>query len=265
MSLPMAALTRPFPGLRPAAGLAGAVAAPPYDVVSLEEARAMASGRPWSFLHVSRPEIDLPDGTDPYGAAVYERGAATFRRMRQEGVLQVDPGPRYYVYRLVQGGHQQTGVVVAASVEAYESGRIRRHELTRPQKEDDRVRHMVALGAQTGPAFLTYRQHPVLDRLVADATAGAPEVDFAAPDGVAHTIWVVAEPSRIEAFSAAFESLDRLYIADGHHRSAAPARLARAHREGGGAADAPSLYFLAVAFPDAQMRILAYHRVVLDL
>jgi uncharacterized protein (DUF1015 family) len=261
----MTALTRPFPGLRPAAGLAEAVAAPPYDVVSLEEARAMVAGRPWSFLHVSRPEIDLPDGTDPYDAAVYEGGAATFRRMRQEGVLQADPGPRYYVYRLVQGGHQQTGVVIAASVVAYESGRIRRHELTRPQKEDDRVRHMVALGAQTGPAFLTYRWNPVLDRLVAEVTAGSPEVDFTAPDGVAHTLWVVAEPQRVEAFSAAFEAVERLYIADGHHRSAAAARLAQVHREAGGAPDAPSRYFLAVAFPDAQMRILAYHRVVRDL
>ncbi len=261
----MAPLVRPFPGLRPAAGFAEAVAAPPYDVVSLEEARALAEGRPWSFLHVSRPEIDLPDGTDPYAAAVYQRGAATLRRMREEGVLRVDPGPRYYVYRLVQGDHSQTGVVVAASVEAYESGRIRRHELTRPQKEDDRVRHMRALGAQTGPAFLTYRQQPTLDRLVAELTAGVPEVDFTAPDGVAHTVWVAAEPERVAALSAAFEAVDRLYIADGHHRSAAAARLAQAHREAGGAPDAPSLYFLAVAFPDSQMRILAYHRVVRDL
>lgn len=261
----MAPLVRPFPGLRPAQGLAEAVAAPPYDVVSLEEARTLARGRPWSFLHVSRPEIDLPDGTDPYDAAVYAKGAESFRRMREEGVLMADPGPRYYVYRLVQGRHTQTGVVVAASVAAYESGRIRRHELTRPQKEDDRVRHMRALGAQTGPAFLTYRRQPNLDRLVAEVTAGRAEVDFTASDGVAHTVWVVADPERVEAFSDAFETVDRLYIADGHHRSAAAARLAHAHRESGGAPDAPSLYFLAVAFPDTQMRILAYHRVVRDL
>ena len=258
-------LTRPFPGLRPAPGLAEAVAAPPYDVVSLEEARALSAGKPWSFLHVSRPEIDLPDGTDPYDTAVYRKGAETFKGMREAGVLKADTGPRYYVYRLVQGGHSQTGVVLAASVAAYESGQIRRHELTRPQKEDDRVRHIQALGAQTGPAFLTYRKHPDLDRLVSSVVAGAPEVDFTGADGVRHTLWVVADPDRLAEFSAAFEAVGRLYFADGHHRSAAAARLAQAHRAAAGAPDAPSLYFLAVAFPDDQMRILAYHRVVADL
>ena len=265
MSGSAAPLTRAFPGLRPAPGLAEAVAAPPYDVVSLEEARALSAGRPWSFLHVSRPEIDLPDGTDPYDPAVYRKGAETFRGMREAGVLKVDAGPRYYVYRLVQGGHSQTGVVLAASVAAYESGRILRHELTRPQKEDDRVRHIEALGAQTGPVFLTHRKHAGIDRLVSSVLAQAPEVDFTWVDGVRHTLWVVAEPERLVEFGAAFEAVGRLYIADGHHRSAAAARLARAHRAAGGAADAPSLYFLAVAFPDDQMRILAYHRVVADL
>lgn len=265
MSGSVGPLTRPFPGLRPAAGLAEAVAAPPYDVVSLEEARALSAGRPWSFLHVSRPEIDLPDGTDPYDAAVYRKGAETFRGMREAGVLKADAGPRYYVYRLVQGGHSQTGVVLAASVAAYESGQILRHELTRPQKEDDRVRHIQMLGAQTGPVFLTYRKHPDLDRLVSSVVAGAPEVDFTGADGVRHTLWVVADPNRLVEFSTAFEAVGRLYIADGHHRSAAAARLAQAHRAASGAPDAPSLYFLAVAFPDDQMRILAYHRVVADL
>jgi uncharacterized protein (DUF1015 family) len=185
--------------------------------------------------------------------------------MQVEGVLRRDPAPRYYVYRLSQGQHTQTGLVAVASVAAYESGRIRRHELTRPEKEDDRVRHMEALGAQTGPAFLTYRQDPRIDGLVARVTGEPAEVDFTADDGVRHSLWVVSAPERIRALTDAFEALERLYIADGHHRSAAAARLAEARREGGRGQEALWNYFLAVIFPGDQMRILAYHRVVKDL
>jgi len=241
------------------------VAAPPYDVVDVREARALAAGKPWSFLHASRPEIDLPEGTDPYDPSVYRQGAATFGYMQVEGVLRPDPAPRYYVYRLTQGSHVQTGLVAVASVAAYESGRIRRHELTRPEKEDDRVRHIEALGAQTGPAFLTYRQDPRIDRVVDEVTRESAEVDFTADDGVQHTLWVVAAPERIRALTDHFEALERLYIADGHHRSAAAARLAEARRQAGGRPEAPCNYFLAVIFPDNQMQILAYHRVVKDL
>jgi uncharacterized protein (DUF1015 family) len=234
-------------------------------VVSTEEARALAAGRPWSFLHVSRPEIDLAPDVDPYSPAVYARGAEAFRRMRAEGVLRQDPGPCLYLYRLTQGSHSQVGLVAVASITAYEDGRIRRHELTRAAKEDDRVRHMEALDAQTGPAFLTYRHDPGVDALVERATAAPPEVDVVAPDGVRHTQWVVAQSERVESLLRAFEGVERLYIADGHHRSAAAARLAQTRRAAGDAPGAAWHHFLAVLFPDDQMRILAYHRVVRDL
>jgi uncharacterized protein (DUF1015 family) len=241
------------------------VIAPPYDVVSTGEARAIATGRPWCFLHVSRPEIDLAADADPYSSAVYAQGAASFQRMRAEGVLVQDANPYLYVYRLTQGGHSQTGLVAVASVRAYESGRIRRHELTRAEKEDDRVRHMEALNAQTGPAFLTYRHDRRVDRLIDAVVRAEPEVDVVAPDGVRHTQWVVSDREAIAALARAFEGIERLYIADGHHRSAAAARLARARQAADPRPDAPEDYFLAVIFPDDQVRILAYHRVVREL
>lgn len=226
-----------------------------------------AAGRPWSFLHISRPEIDLAPGTDPHEAAVYAKGKENFARLLAAGILQRDPAPYYYIYRLIQGGHKQTGVVAAASVAAYESGRIRRHEHTRPDKEDDRVHQITALNAQTGPVFLVYRHRAAVDALVAEAAAAAPEVDVTADDGVRHLLWVVRERTRIEALERAFEDIPRLYIADGHHRAAAAARVAATRRGAnpGQAGDAPYAYFLAVVFPDDQVRILDYNRVVRDL
>ncbi len=260
-------LIQPFPALRPPPDRAAEVAAPPYDVLDQAEARARAAGRPWSFLHISRPEIDLPPGTDPHAPEVYAKGAENFRRMLAEGVLVRDPAPYLYFYRAVQGDHSQLGLVAVASVAAYESGRIRRHEYTRPDKEDDRVRQIEALDAQTGPVFLTYRHRPEIDRLAAAATAGAPEVEVTADDGVVHSLWVVREPDRIRALVEAFEGLERLYIADGHHRSAAAARVARRRRAAhpGQGRDAPYNFFLSVIFPDDQVRILDYNRVVRDL
>jgi len=263
--MPTVPLVRPFRGLRPAPGRAGEVLAPPYDVVSREEARVRAAGRRWSFLRVSRPEIDLPAGADPYSPAAYRQAAATFAAMRTEGVLVQDREPSVYVYRLVQGDHSQTGVVAAASVQAYETQRIRRHELTRPDKEDDRVRHIEVLEAQTGPALLTYRESPRIDAIVAAATSGPPEVDVLADDGVQHQLWLICDAPSLEAMGNAFESVERVYIADGHHRSAAAARVAADRRAAGAPVDAPSEFFLSVLFPDVQMRILAYHRVVRDL
>jgi uncharacterized protein (DUF1015 family) len=166
-------LIRPFAGLRPAPGRAADVLAPPYDVLNTEEARARAAGRPWIFLHISKPEIDLPPGVDPYSSAVYAKGKENFVRQIGEGVLVRDPQPCYYLYRLVMGAHTQTGIVAAASVPDYDSNRIRKHEFTRPDKEDDRVRQIDALNAQTGPVFLTYKHHPDIDELVARITAGA--------------------------------------------------------------------------------------------
>ncbi len=261
-------LLSPLAGLRPAPNRAKDVIAPPYDVLSAEEARARAAARPWSFLHVSRPEIDLPAGTDPYSPAVYAKGKENFARMLAEGVLRRDSEPCYYLYRLVMGAHVQTGVVAVASVAAYKSERIRRHEFTRPDKEDDRVRQITALNAQTGPVFLIYRHSREVDALVADATAAAaPEVDVTADDGVRHLLWVVRESARIEAFQRAFEAIPRLYIADGHHRAAAAARVAAARRAADPARGGERAYdyFLAVSFPDNQTRILDYNRVVRDL
>jgi len=262
------ALIRPFAGLRPGAERAAEVAAPPYDVMSTAEARAMVHDRPASFLHISRAEIDLPEGTDPYAEAVYAKARENLERLRAEGILQQDPSPRYYAYRLSLGEHRQTGLVAAASVDAYRDGRIRRHELTRPAKEQDRVRQISALAAQTGPVFLVYRAtHEIDSRLEAICQAPA-EIDLRAPDGVRHQLWPIADEAEIRAFSQGFEQAERLYIADGHHRAAAAARVAEAQRERAPAASAdprPSDHFLAVIFPHDQLLILPYNRVVRDL
>jgi uncharacterized protein (DUF1015 family) len=257
-------LLRPFPGLRPATGRAQEVIAPPYDVLNSDEARERAAGKPWSFLHISKAEIDLPAGTDPFALEVYAKARENFDRMLGAGVLARDPQPFYYLYRLVMGSHTQTGIVAAASIQAYEHGRIRRHEFTRPDKEDDRVRQIDVLNAQTGPVFLTYRHTAAVDALVQRLTAATPEVDLTADDGVRHSLWVVREQSAVEQLTRAFDAMERLYIADGHHRSAAAARVAAARRQFG-KPDAAHEYFLAVAFPDNQMQILDYNRLVKDL
>jgi uncharacterized protein (DUF1015 family) len=264
-------LVRPFAALRPQPRLAQQVAAPPYDVLNSEEARALAAGKPWSFLHISKPEIDLPADIDPYAPAVYAKAKENFERMLGEGVLTRDPAPYYYLYRLVMGDHAQTGLVAVASVTDYESNRIRKHEYTRPDKEDDRVRQIDALNAQTGPVFLTYRRTDDIDTMVRALTSGAPDIDVtsdAAPTGqVRHSLWVVRDPASIAALSSAFNRLDYLYIADGHHRSAAAARVAGLRRganlQHGG--QESYNYFLAVIFPDNQMQILDYNRVIKDL
>jgi uncharacterized protein (DUF1015 family) len=253
-------LIRPFAGLRPVAGRAEDVVAPPYDVLNSAEARTRAAGRPWSFLHISKAEIDLPEGTDPHADEVYARAASNLRSMLQEGVLVRDPQPCYYIYRLVMGDHRQIGLVAAASVAAYDSNRIRKHEFTRPDKEDDRVRQIEALQAQTGPVLLAYESRPEVDALLEAVTARDPDVDLVADDGIGHTLWAVSEQAVIEQISSAFDAMPALYIADGHHRSAAASRVAVSH----GGSDAAS-WFLTVIFPHRQMQILDYNRVVRDL
>ena len=260
-------LIRPFPGLRPAPGRAAEVLAPPYDVLNATEARARAADRPWSFLHISKPEIDLPEGVDPYSPAVYAKAKESFARQINEGVLVRDPQPYYYLYRLIMGAHVQTGLVAAAHVADYDSNRIRKHEFTRPDKEDDRVRQIDALNAQTGPVFLTYRHSDVIDSLSAAVAAGAPDVDVRADDGVQHTLWAIRDQGRIDTITRNFDSMKYLYIADGHHRSAAASRVAAARRAANPAhnGEEPYNYFLSVLFPDNQMQILDYNRVVKDL
>ncbi len=260
-------LIRPFRGLRPAVGRAEDVVAPPYDVLNTEEARERAAGRPYSFLHISKPEIDLPKGTDPYAPEVYEKGKDNFQKMVEEGVLVRDEAPCYYFYRLIMGEHIQTGLVVAASVADYDTNRIRKHEFTRPDKEDDRVRQIDALNAQTGPVFLTYRHSDAIDAIAEKVTAGDPEVDVTADDGVHHTIWVCRDQGDIDTITQTFDAMECIYIADGHHRSAAGSRVAAARKAANAnhSGDEDYNYFLSVVFPDNQMQILDYNRVVTDL
>ena len=257
----MTALVRPFAALRPTASSAADVVAPPYDVVTTEEARALAAGRPRSFLHISRPEIDLPEGSSPYSDEAYAQGARSLERLVAERVLVRDEKPTYYIYRMVMEGHTQTGVAFVGSVRAYERNRIRRHELTRPDKENDRVRNIATLNAQTGPVLLVYRANDALRDVLGVATNAAPLFSVTGPNDVVHTVWDTT-PATDATLQAALEELEALYIADGHHRSAAAARVAAQRR---GSPDASHEFFLCVAFPHDEMRILDYNRVVRDL
>ena len=260
-------LIRPFRGLRPAPGRAGEVAAPPYDVLSSDEARQIvhgaAAGKPWSFLHISKPEVDLPREVDIYSPEVYAKAAENLRKMLDAGVLVRDEVPCYYAYRLTMGAHVQTGLVAAARVADYDSNRIRKHEFTRPDKEDDRVRQIEALNAQTGPVLLAYPSSPAADTLIGAIAQGEPAADVTAADGIRHQIWVLRDAAQIDAITRAFDAMPALYIADGHHRSAAASRVAAArHRQG---QEQAADYFLAVIYPHHQMKILDYNRVVRDL
>ena len=258
-------LIDPFPALRPAPGQAGEIIAPPYDVVSTEEARTLTTGRPWSFLHVSRPEIDFPPGTDPHAEEVYARAGENLSRMITAGVLRRDTEPCHYIYRIRLGDHVQTGLVGAAAVAAYDNGRIRRHEFTRPDKEDDRVRHIEAVGGHTGPVLAAYPQAAAVDVLLAALSVGTPTEVATGPDGSEHALWVVRDVAHQTELTGAFDAMQALYIADGHHRSAAASRVAAAWRARGCGPEHPSQRFLLAAFPHRQMRILPYHRVVADL
>ena len=258
-------LIRPFSALRPAPCRAADVIAPPYDVLSSDEARVRAAGKPWSFLHISKPEIDLPPGTDVFSPIVYETARRNLGAMLSAGVLVRDAMPCYYVYRIVSGGQTQTGLVFGASIAAYDADRIRRHELTRPDKEDDRVRQIEAVKGQTGPVLLAYPDAPGVDAMLARIALSAPDADATADDGVRHQLWVVPQGDVQARLGAAFEAMKALYIADGHHRSAAASRVAAGRRATGAGREDPSQYFLSVAFPRAEMRILPYNRVVKDL
>jgi uncharacterized protein (DUF1015 family) len=260
------ATLQPFRALRPRASDAPAIAAVPYDVVSTDEARALAEGDPRSFLRVSRAEIELPPGTDPHSEAVYQRAAQNFEALRQTS-LEVEAEPSLYFYRLRMGNHTQTGLAACFSLDEYDRDVIKKHERTRRDKEDDRTRHMIALGAQTGPVFLTYRAAAEVDRVASRATAGEPIIDFSAPDGVQHTLWRVGGEDR-DALVAAFGRIPALYIADGHHRAASAARARTEMRDRvrpslGDGADLSTM--LGVAFPHDQVQILSYNRAVKDL
>src|SRR5512133_1352046 len=249
----------PFRALRPPAALAARVASPPYDVVSTKEARDLAAGNPDSFLRVSRPEIDLPPGIDEHSDPVYAKGKENLAELARRGVLVQDPAPRFYVYAQRMGTHRQTGLVACASVDEYDRDVIKKHEKTRADKEDDRVRHIDTLSAHDEPVFLTYRAVAEIDRAVDDVTAGAPVYDLATADGVQHRLWVVA-PAVSARIEGLFRGVPALYVADGHHRSAAASRVHAARRGQPG----DHAQFLAVVFPHDQMQILAYNRLVRD-
>ncbi len=264
-------LIRPFPALRPAPGRAPEVIAPPYDVLNTAEARVLAEGRPWSFLHISKPEIDLPPDTDPYAPEVYAKAAENLRRMVDAGVLVQDGAAGYYAYRLIMGEHVQVGLVAAASVADYDTNRIRKHEFTRPDKEDDRVRQIEALNAQTGPVLLAYPAQSEVDAILAAATQAAPDADGVAEGvnggGVRHTLWAIRDVAVLARLTELFDAMPALYIADGHHRSASASRICAARRAANAAHNGNEAYnyFLSVIFPHHQMRIFDYNRVIKDM
>ena len=253
---------RPFSAVRPTPEKASAVAAVPYDVVDTAEARALAAGNPASFLHVSRPEIDMPEGTDCASPEAYAQAKKALDGLRASGVLVQDPDPKFYAYRQVMGNHAQTGIVATFDAKDYLAGVLKQHEKTRKDKEDDRTRHIEILKAHTGPAFLTYKDDPAIDAIVAEACAGAPLYDFVAPDGIRHTVWEIAygHECRADELVELFARIPAAYIADGHHRSAAASRYAKENDFAG-----ESRWYLAVAFPASQLKILPYNRLVADL
>jgi uncharacterized protein (DUF1015 family) len=263
----MSTLIKPFRGLRPVPARCADVAAPPYDVLNTEEARSRAEGRPASFLHISKPEIDLPDGTDPHADQVYAKGAENLQTLITDGVLIRDDVPCYYAYRLRMGEHLQTGLVGVCNIDDYNSNRIRKHEFTQPSKEDDRVRQITALNAQTGPVLLAYRRSSAVKSILEKVTSGTPLYDLVADDGIGHTVWSIDAQNDIDTLTKTFDAMTALYIADGHHRSAAASRVAEARNAENPdqTGDESYNYFLCVAFPDDETQILDYNRVIKDL
>ncbi len=256
----------PFRAVRPKPEYAGQVAAPPYDVVSLDEARNIADGNPYCFLRVGRAELELADGIDPYSTEVYERGAANLRQFLEAGILVREGHPMFGVYRQRWEAHEQTGLVALASIDEYDRGIIKKHELTKPVKEMDRVRVIETHESQSGPVLLFFRRTLQFENWLTDVTATKPDVQFTADDGVEHTVWSLRDYAAIGKIVEDFKNVDALYIADGHHRSAAASRVraswtqsdarsSRHHEEG----------FLCVIFPHDELQILPYNRVVRDL
>lgn len=258
------AVIRPFRAVRPPADKVHEVASVPYDVVNTTEARTLAVGNPLSFLHVSRAEIDLPDGTDAYSDAVYRQALVNYQELMKTCPLETEASPSIYLYRLIMNGREQIGVVACCSIDEYDSDVIKKHERTRRDKEDDRTRHMLILRAQTGPVFLTYRSRANIDLMVTETIRSVPLFDFSAADGIQHSVWRVPQPDR---FVDAFREVQYLYIADGHHRAASASRARAELREQSFShlGDEEYNFFLTVIFPDDQLQILPYNRVVRDL
>jgi uncharacterized protein (DUF1015 family) len=253
----------PFKAVRPLAKYAAQVAALPYDVMTREEGQKAVAGKPLSFMHVEKSEVDVPDGTRPDDAVIYETAKRNFGKLREDGILKQDASPCYYVYRQQMGKQLQTGVVGIMSAAEYDEGKIKKHELTRQDKEDDRIRHVGTVNAQTGPVFISYLSRPRINEIVEKIVAGKPEYDFTAEDGVIHSAWVVADQGQIEELQKEFAQVNALYIADGHHRAAAGATVARDRRREGQAQESDNI--LAVFFPHDQLKVMDYNRAVKDL
>ncbi|SDD13475.1 DUF1015 domain-containing protein [Niabella drilacis] len=255
-------IIKPFPALRPQKAIASRVASRPYDVLNSSEAREAVKNNPCSFLHITKAEVDLPPGTDTHSPAVYKKASENLQAFRQKELLFQEARPCYYIYRLIMNGRSQTGLVAASAVADYENNLIKKHELTRPEKEQDRIDHMKATGAQTGKVFLACNNVAELDALISSwKNRHEPEYDFTAEDGVQHTVWVVDEDIELEQITRLFqEKVPATYIADGHHRAASAAKVRQAMPQNSEAA-----WFLTVIFPAAELSILDYNRVVTDL
>ena len=257
------ATLHPFHAVRPVPNEVEEIASVPYDVISVEEARDLAEGKPKSFLHVIRPEIDLPEGTDEHDDAVYRQGAENLRAFVEADYTLTEDEPGLYVYRLVMDGRSQTGLFGCVSVDEYDDETIVKHEKTRPVKEDDRTRHILEQQAHAEPVMLTYRDEETVNAIVDEAQQADPLYDFTAEDGVRHTVWKLDDPTGVVD---AFERIEHLYIADGHHRCKAASRAAEELRGGDGSGEAPEYaFFPAVLFPMSQMHIMAYNRVLFEL
>ncbi|MCG2725526.1 MAG: DUF1015 domain-containing protein [Elusimicrobia bacterium] len=264
----VANLFNPIYGIRPAKDRARDIIAPPYDVLNSQEARELVEGKPWSFLHVSKPEVDFPCGVDVYSDAVYQKASDNFKKMLDEGVLIRDEKPCFYAYRLQMGEHIQTGLVVGAGIEDYDANRIKKHEFTRPVKEEDRAKQIRFVKAQTGPGIIAYKQIAEVNEIIKRKTAEEPEFSVEGMGGVIHTLWVLDDEKDINTIVESFEKQEAVYIADGHHRSAAASRVRKYMLESRGAdhtGTEPYNSYLAVAFPVNEMKIWDYNRVVKDL
>jgi len=255
-----------FRGIRPHVDFASRIASPPYDVVDLTEARLLVKDNPCSFMHVVRSEVDLPDGTDPYDPKVYRQAEENLRTFRKKWMLQ-EKEPSLYIYRQVMDGRSQTGLIACQHIDDYLEGRVKIHELTREEKEKDRIKHIDTVNANTGPVFLTYSQDRLIDALIAQAMIGEPDYDFTSPDKVRHTLWHIAQPRIIDELCTAFSRLQHVYVADGHHRSKASALVGKMRRENNPhhSGDEEYNWFMAVFFPDNQLKIIDYNRVIKDL
>ncbi|MBD5325930.1 MAG: DUF1015 domain-containing protein [Bacteroides sp.] len=258
---------KPFRGIRPPREIVTEVASRPYDVLNSEEARAEAEGNPKSLYHIIKPEIDFPVGTDEHDARVYEKAVENFAAFQNNGWLVQDEKEHYYIYAQTMDGRTQYGIVIGAYVDDYMTSKIKKHELTRKDKEEDRMKHVRINNANIEPVFLAFHDNEVLDRVIREVTAGEPEYDFVAPDGFGHTFWVVEKPEQIETITEEFAKMPATYIADGHHRSAAAALVGheKATQNPAHTGDEEYNFFLAVAFPASHLRIIDYNRLVRDL